>query len=314
MYLVRQLHLSLSHGSQNTLYRHSLRLFASQSFYDRIKSYYPSPAQEHGSNNNNLSMLTDTSLHNSSNVIKLPHEYKIIYVIGVSHHSRLSALRVQSLCDDVWPDTIFLELCDKRLHQIRLKMALQSPLTHKFCNIFHRISQYKIFTKYKHGPFIEAIQFGDQRRLNIECGDISSNRTMKRLKCALKLQSKPFEQIINAKKYTKYKFFNHAINEYVMHVKYLFNIGNEDENILRRERNPIRNVEKSRSEARDIVSKYSKTVYEILHKERDEYIAQQLAQCEGNVIVSVVGMGHLDGIERFWNHFEQTDAKTTSNL
>merc|ERR1712228_970800 len=124
---------------------------------------------------------------------------------------------------------------------------------------------------------------------------------MQRLKLALKAQSKSFEQIINEKRYTKYTFFNQVINEYMMHAKYVFNVGNEDQNIFRREQNPMRNVEKSRTESRDIVNKYSESVYEILIRDRDEYMAQKLAQCEGNVIVSIVGMGHLDGIETYWN-------------
>eukprot|EP01084_Bolivina_argentea_P257659 434135_1 len=291
------------------LYMHSTCTFTSPTFYDRIKSYYPSSQlnernENSDINNDHLSILTDKHLHNSSNVIKLKHEYKIIYLIGISHHSRLSALRVISLCSDAWPDTIFMELCDKRLKQLRLKMALQSPLSNKFRTIIHKISNYSLFAKYKHGPFIEGIRFADKHNLNIECGDINSDTTMKQLQNALKANQKPFHEIINEKQYVKYVFLNQVINEYMMHVKFVFNIGNDDLNIWRRERNPMVRIEKSRKEANESVSKYSKITYNILHEQRDKYMVHNLHESKGNVIVAIVGIGHLDGIIQYWNDLQ----------
>eukprot|EP00483_Globobulimina_turgida_P010882 UN10903 len=86
-----------------------------------------------------------------------------------------------------------------------------------------------------------------------------------------------------------------------MHVKYLFCIGDEDVNIWRRERNPMRRIEKSRHEARESVNKYSKIVYSILHEQRDEYMVHKLCESKGDVIVFIVGIGHLDGILKYWN-------------
>ncbi len=36
--------------------------------------------------------------------------------------------------------------------------------------------------------------------------------------------------------------------------------------------------------------------------ERDEIMADNLKKCEGNVIVAVAGIGHMDGIEKGFNN------------
>lgn len=289
-------------------YHISARNLSGPTLYQRIKSYLPASFAKIGKNENEnireydeLSFLTDRHLHDYSNLIQLSStsSSKLIYVIGVSHDSRLSALRVKSLCDDVWPDTIFLELDKNRLQQIRLKLALQSPLSNAWKSLIHRLSNYTLFNRYKHGPFIEAICYGDKKQTNIECGDIDSKVIMNELKKALESKRKPFEEIINEKKYVSYLFLNQVINEYIMHMKNLFNIGNNDENILRREKKNQK-IEKSRKEARDIVNGYSSTVYQILHQQRDEYMISKLIECDGDIIVAIVGMGHLDGLEQCW--------------
>ena len=300
------------------VYQYSIRNISSQSVYNRIKSCLPwSSSTEELSQHerrkwDELSFLTNRYLHDPSNLVKLQHDYKIIYAIGVSHHSRLSALRVQSLCDDLWPDTIFLELCDKRLERIRLNVALQSPLSNKLKSMMHRLSSYNLFNYYKHGPFVQAICIGDTKKLTIKCGDIDSEMIMKELRDALEAKKKPFEQVINEKKYSRYLFLNQVINEYIMHMRRLFNIGNEDENVYRREKRN-QGMEKSRKEARNIVNKYSNIVYEILHGQREQYMVKQLHQCPGDIIVAIVGIGHLDGIEKHWNDYHYTKGNTSTS-
>lgn len=40
-------------------------------------------------------------------------------------------------------------------------------------------------------------------------------------------------------------------------------------------------------------------VYNAMIRERDEYMAGSLRSCSSKSIVAVVGMGHMDGIERY---------------
>lgn len=40
-------------------------------------------------------------------------------------------------------------------------------------------------------------------------------------------------------------------------------------------------------------------VYRAMIQERDEYMAKQLQQSSSKKIVGVVGIGHMDGIERY---------------
>ena len=49
-----------------------------------------------------------------------------------------------------------------------------------------------------------------------------------------------------------------------------------------------------------LLSSFHKTAVQILVHERDAYMVEKLHQLEGRV-VGVVGLGHLDGIERLWN-------------
>lgn len=240
-----------------------------------------------------LAFLTDERLNNSSNVIRLDHPSKLIYVCGVSHHSHLSTVRVDSLLRDLWPDRIVIELCEHRLNQIRLEMALQSPLQNNIRFALHRLFRYSLSMRHAHGPFIATLRYADSHKVPILCGDMSSTEIKRKLKETL-------EQIQNGS-HSSCNNQDEGSNVLSTIMRRLVPNRNVDERLLDRERGSSnRGREASREDARRIVSECSPAVYSILHEERERLITQKIIECKEDVVVAIVGIGHLDGIERYW--------------
>jgi len=61
---------------------------------------------------------------------------------------------------------------------------------------------------------------------------------------------------------------------------------------------------KTRHDARLLtkqLEKYCPNVAKVLIHERDVYMINSLRNCKQKTIVGVVGLGHLDGMEKYWN-------------
>ena len=59
---------------------------------------------------------------------------------------------------------------------------------------------------------------------------------------------------------------------------------------------------KTRKKTREMMQMFGKTmpgVLRVIRDERDEFMVRHLLRCEGRV-VAVVGIAHMDGIERLW--------------
>jgi len=56
------------------------------------------------------------------------------------------------------------------------------------------------------------------------------------------------------------------------------------------------------------VSQYLPSVKEVIIDERDQYLASKIWQTEGDKIVSVLGAGHLPGVERWLNQFSKNEG------
>ncbi|ETO31571.1 hypothetical protein RFI_05549 [Reticulomyxa filosa] len=59
----------------------------------------------------------------------------------------------------------------------------------------------------------------------------------------------------------------------------------------------------TRKGVRELINKYSELsedVKKILYTEREKYIVKKIIQCKGKKIICVVGMAHLDGIQKLW--------------
>ena len=61
---------------------------------------------------------------------------------------------------------------------------------------------------------------------------------------------------------------------------------------------------KDRDKVRKMTTLYKKVLpglYNVMVHERDLFMINSLSKCAGSKVVGVVGLGHLDGIEKYWN-------------
>ena len=58
-----------------------------------------------------------------------------------------------------------------------------------------------------------------------------------------------------------------------------------------------------------VLKEISPTMYNALLRDRDLHMVSKLRSMPGNMIVGVVGLGHLEGIEQIWNSAPIVEAK-----
>jgi len=236
-----------------------------------------------------------------------------IYVVGTAHILESTAKQVEEVINNVKPDTIMVELDAERAKNIMNKYENKNEKENnenrfnKFRNIpilgfiFRAIlkNMYRSFESVGVTPgkeFIVAIQAANQLNAEVVLGDRNYKVTMTRLFKSMSL----------------FKFLKRTFQSpWTLNEKDYSNMSNQPR--LRDMFNPnyvLKRVSEF-ARSRDLISRQSSTfkkiypeIFQVIVDERDIYMINQLRNCKGNTIVAVVGMGHLDGIQKYWDSWE----------
>jgi len=236
------------------------------------------------------------------NVIYLKNEAKgsDIFVIGTAHVSKISADEVKTLIRFVKPDAVMVELDIVRAKQLREggsegsfskdilskigKMDFGQILLKHFFNTFY--NYFRSLALIPGLEFLVAMQEAEKLGAKIVYGDQSSDITIKRmaenfsflgLVKGMKIASEIASEITSEKLVQDLK--TPSFQELIESIK---------------DRKKIRRVT-------TIFKKAFPDIYKPLAEERDHFMVNSLKQIDAKKIVAVVGLAHLDGIEKIWH-------------
>lgn len=208
------------------------------------------------------------------------------YIVGTVHISQKSVEEVRNVIDKVKPDCIMVELCPGRARRMMQEnsKALATSLTNTYfagampffgMNIIYDIL--RMFGIVPGGEFQAAMEEARKRNIPVVYGDRDVHVTLDRVRQVLSLQkvlsllfrpsASPLFGALNIKK------FQDILDQF-----------------------------HSREFARKLLADLEQTFPELIERlvhERDAYMVNSLRnECKGKMVVGVVGLGHLDGIER----------------
>lgn len=218
-------------------------------------------------------------------------------LIGTAHVSKDSALEVKEVIERERPDNIALELCQGRLNKLKgdttvEEMDLESVFkkgqgTMVIANLFLSSYQKKIGESLGVTPgaeMVAGIEIGEELGIPITCADRPVDITIKRVLGHLKLRE-------------KLKGFWAALN--------FFLSGDEEGEELTEETIESLKNKEGIADSLGMLAGEFPSVKKYLIDERDQYLAYKIGKTPGEVIVAVLGAGHLEGVKQ---HLIQEDV------
>ncbi len=235
-------------------------------------------------------------MRENHNRYRLTFEDKEITLIGTAHVSRESADLVGRVIEEEKPETVCIELCQSRYESMTQKNRWQNTDLIKLIkekkaflllsNLMLASFQKKIGRKLGIKPgeeIMRAIQVAEAVGANIHLVDRDIRTTLSRTWRLMGL-------------WTKMKFTAHL----VISMGDFEKIKEEDiENMKNKDV-----LETLLSEIGEVLPELKRTLID----ERDQYLAYKIRTAPGKKIVSVVGAGHVPGIQRYWKEPIDTDA------
>jgi len=236
-----------------------------------------------------------------------PNSNKEVYLIGTAHVSQQSADDVKELIELVKPNCVMIELCQQRADKIRTEgmesvdffTTISKALAGNNGDFLEGIlragmaSFYNVFRQMGMVPgneFKVAMETAERNRIPIVYGDRSGDQTLHKLREALgKIDIQKF---MTTKPPPELDTF---LQE---------NIRGSD---------IASGVEKLKDRKRiammsDYMAEAAPEIMQVMLTERDEHMVDSiLNSCPQGRCVAVVGMAHMDGMERIWK--ERTEAK-----
>jgi pheromone shutdown protein TraB len=237
-----------------------------------------------------------------------------IFLIGTAHVSKQSAQEVRDMITLIKPDVVMIELCPGRAERLRkgqssdadfLKDALRQlfqPGAH-FGQQLVRLSLQGMYRMLHNlgmdvgGEFKAAMLAAEQQGSKLVYGDRDGNETLLRLSKAFRMEDmfkilagggpQPPQAMVD--------FFENSVHENST------GSSTSDSTVKSRVEAQVEAM-KTRSMARKMSSwmrQMNPALATALIDERDEFMVQKLRGLQGRV-VGVVGLAHLDGIERRW--------------
>jgi len=218
-------------------------------------------------------------------------------IVGTAHISRQSADLVKEVITNEKPDTVCIELDEKRYKALAEKkrwesldlktIIRQKQLSTLLVNLVLSSYQKKLGEKLGVTPgteLLEAANTANELNLPIELCDREVRITLRRA-----WHSMSFWQ--------KLKFLTGGLAG-------IFEKQDLDEEKLAELRS-----KDVLSEMMDELGKAMPVLKKVIIDERDEYLAQKMQETKGNKIVSVVGAGHVNGIVRVIEDNREVDLK-----
>jgi len=244
-----------------------------------------------------------------------------VYLIGTAHVSAASAKEVRELVRVVKPASVMVELCEERLRDMRQNMAVarrqsssgkastpnRSTRTfmvqaaRDFASAFGgggdardgllgaalktMYGFFKLSGLEAGGEFIAAVEEADAMGAVIVCGDRDVRETLRRVR-----ENLSFGDVVN------------------MATGYEKPGGPPRPHCMEGEMGDVESVVESLKSRANIAQMRAFMRYQMPHitrafmDERDEIMADALIhRCQGERVVAVVGMAHMEGIEQIWD-------------
>jgi len=211
-----------------------------------------------------------------------------LYLVGTNHASAKSAEEVRDVIRLVRPKSLMIELCEKRRLKIEhgedtaVFINRLGPLFQSHADV---INQFLRSLGIEPGlEFKVAMQEAKDLNINLILGDQDIATTLRELSNAVKSAGLP-------------KLF-----------QFLSKIGNnvtplDKKSVPEQLKDHIESM-KHRSFVRETLKeaeKYQPQAVQALLHDRDDYMYRKLLKAPGDILVGVVGLAHMDGIERRWN-------------
>ena len=220
----------------------------------------------------------------SGNVHEILLDGKKILLIGTAHISQSSVDEVNTVINQVKPDTVCIELCSSRYQ------AMLEKDQWKNMDIFKVIREGKSFLL-----FANLIMTAFQKRLGSKLGVKPGSEMFEAANVAEKLNS---ELVLADRdvKITLQRTWRGMRFWGKMKV-----LGQLLASLFIREEISKEEIEKLKesdalSEAMKMLAEQSPEMKRILIDERDQYMAEKIRQSMGKLIVAVVGAGHVKGL------------------
>ena len=220
----------------------------------------------------------------SGNVHEILLDGKKILLIGTAHISQSSVDEVNSVINQVNPDTVCIELCSSRYQ------AMLAKDQWKNMDIFKVIREGKSFLL-----FANLIMTAFQKRLGSKLGVKPGSEMFEAANVAEKLNS---ELVLADRdvKITLQRTWRGMRFWGKMKV-----LGQLLASLFIREEISKEEIEKLKesdalSEAMKMLAEQSPEMKRILIDERDQYMAEKIRQSMGKLVVAVVGAGHVKGL------------------
>ena len=220
----------------------------------------------------------------SGNVHEIILDGKKILLIGTAHISQSSVDEVNTVINQVKPDTVCIELCSSRYQ------AMLAKDQWKNMDIFKVIREGKSFLL-----FANLIMTAFQKRLGSKLGVKPGSEMFEAANVAEKLNSELVladrdVKITLQRTWRGMRFWGK--------IKIL---GQLLASLFIREEISKEEIEKLKesdalSEAMKMLAEQSPEMKRILIDERDQYMAEKIRQSMGKLIVAVVGAGHVKGL------------------
>lgn len=219
-------------------------------------------------------------------------------IVGTAHISRQSADLVREVIEREKPDTVCVELDEKRLKALSEKnrwenLDLRQIIKNKqlstlIVNLVLSSYQKKLGEKLGVSPgteLMEAVQTANENSIPVELCDREVRVTLRRAWHSMNL-------------WQKSKFLSVGLGG-------LF----EKQELTDEKLSELRNKDVL-SEMMDEIGKAMPVLKKVIIDERDRYIAQKMKNSAGKKIVSVVGAGHVKGILKFLESNNEIDLKS----
>jgi pheromone shutdown-related protein TraB len=218
-------------------------------------------------------------------------------IIGTAHISRQSADLVREVIEKEKPDTVCIELDEKRFKALSEKnrwenldlksLIRQKQLSTLIINLVLSSYQKKLGEKLGVTPgteLLEAANAANENNIHIELCDREVRITLKRAWHSMGFWQK---------------------------LKFLFGglAGIFEKQELTEEKLTELRSKDVLSEMMDELGKVMPVLKKVIIDERDQYIAQKMKDSKGEKIVSVVGAGHVNGIIKSLESNDKVDLK-----
>lgn len=223
-------------------------------------------------------------------------------IVGTAHISRQSADLVKEVITNEKPDTVCIELDEKRYKALAEKkrwesldlktIIRQKQLSTLLVNLVLSSYQKKLGEKLGVTPgteLLEAAKTANELNLPIELCDREVRITLKRA-----WHSMSFWQ--------KLKFLTGGL------------AGIFEKPELSEEKLTELRSKDVLSEMMDELGKAMPVLKKVIIDERDEYLAQKMQEAKGNRIVSIVGAGHVNGIVKVIEDNRKIDLKEIEGI